>query len=103
MIRTRVSLPERSVTCCKKQKEKRSSIQRTNKTKIKINSGKSENYFSYDKGIIERGEDVSDTKDMLSLANSRTERDIIFLGLSYLLPPRLPFKSKFSSGYDLKM
>lgn len=32
---------------------------------------------------------MSDTKDMLSLANSRTERDIIFLGLSYLLPPRL--------------
>jgi hypothetical protein len=32
---------------------------------------------------------VSDAKGMLSLANGRTERDIILLGLSYLLPPRL--------------
>lgn len=88
VIRTSVSLPDRSVTCWKHKRENNSSIQRTTKVRHTIKSRKKKD-FAYDEGIVEGGEDVSDAKDMLSLANSRTKRDIILLRLSYLLPPRL--------------
>lgn len=81
-MRTRVSLPERSVTCCASDARV---IRPESEAKRKPKSGRPPvDPDTYDESVVEGGEDVGDSEDVLALAHGRPERDVLLLGLPNL-------------------
>ena len=83
VIRTRVSLPDKSVICCILEHDT-----------VRLGNGMKRSmhryniYCTYNEGVIEGRKDVSNTKDILSFADSGSKGDVLLLGLPGL-PPRL--------------
>lgn len=78
VIRTRVSLPERSVTCCSSMMHIRLQVKSGN-------TGEKKSLATYNECVIERCKDVGHSKNMLTLPDCRSKGNIFFLWLSSLL------------------
>ena len=96
MMRTSVSLPDRSVTCCDtayKYTCKHPLSTHFSRSFAEINESDGNGFggiaTSYDEGVVEGGEDVGDAEDVLPLADGGAERHVLLLGLPSLLPPGL--------------
>lgn len=91
-MRTKVSLPDKSVTCCNCKKEKPSILDFQLTEKIgqnleRQNSPKNQ-HCTYNECVIEGSKNVSHTKNMFSIPYSWSKGYIFFLWFPDL-PPRL--------------
>ena len=95
-MRTSVSLPDRSVTCCDntyKYKCKLPLFTHFSRSFAQTNESDGNGFggiaTSYDEGVVEGGEDVGNAEDILPLADGGAERHVLLLGLPRLPPPGL--------------
>ena len=81
-MRTSVSLPDKSVTCCSLREGKHMNNWITNMKKKKKKKKHRYVHVTYKEGVIKGGENVSNTKNMLSISNSWSKTNILLFGLS---------------------